>query len=107
MKLVTFEPRDPQAVARPGEPARLVSRCGVLAERAGEPDVTAPILDLPVALAYLESRAGRPADPASDRKQGVSAVKRRGRVGSGTICSRTRFVSETSAVGMSQRPSVV
>lgn len=65
MKLVTFEPRDPQAVARPGEPARPVARCGVLAERAGEPDATAPILDLPVALAYLESSAGRPADPAS------------------------------------------
>ena len=63
MKLVTFEPRDPSA--RPGEPARPASRCGVVAERPGELAATAPILDLPVALAHLESRAGRPADPAS------------------------------------------
>ena len=45
--------------------------------------------------------------PASERKQGVSAVNRIGSALSSKICSRTLLVSDTSAVGMSQRPSVV
>jgi fumarylacetoacetate (FAA) hydrolase len=57
MKLVTFESLSEQ----PGR-----ARCGVLVgERVAKGHATAPILDLPVAFAFLESRAGRPADPAS------------------------------------------
>ncbi|GJE43538.1 hypothetical protein AEGHOMDF_2717 [Methylobacterium soli] len=47
-------------------------------------------------------RVSRPAAPASARKQGVSAVKRRGNSSSARIASRTRLVSGTSAVGISQ-----
>jgi hypothetical protein len=49
-------------------------------------------------------RVSRPAAPASARKHGVSAVSRIGNSFSSTMDSRTRFVSGTSAVGMSQRP---
>ncbi len=52
-------------------------------------------------------RVSRPEAPASDRKQWVSAVSRRGSSSVGVIWSRTRLVSETSAVGISQRPSSV
>ena len=52
-------------------------------------------------------RVSRPDAPASERKQGVSAVKRSGNSSSAVICSRTKLVSETSAVEISQRPSVV
>ncbi len=48
-------------------------------------------------------RVSRPAAPASARKQGVEAVKRSGSAASSRISSRTRLVSETSAVGMSHR----
>ena len=47
-------------------------------------------------------RVSRPAAPASERKHGVSAVKRSGSSLSSRICSRTRLVSDTSAVGISQ-----
>ena len=63
MKLVTFEPLSPLSQSAPaGRPG---PRCGVVALRGEEPHYSAPILDLPVALAYLDSRAGRPADPVS------------------------------------------
>ncbi len=52
-------------------------------------------------------RVSRPADPASERKQSVSATMRSGRPASGTISPATMLVSGTSAVGISQRPSVV
>ena len=52
-------------------------------------------------------RVSLPEAPASERKDGVSAVSLSGRSSSGVICSRTRLVSETSAVEISQRPSVV
>ena len=52
-------------------------------------------------------RVSLPDAPASERKQGVSAVSRSGSSSSAVICSRTRLVSDTSAVGISQRPSVV
>ena len=45
-------------------------------------------------------RVSRPAEPASARKHGVSAVKRSGSSSSERICSRTRLVSGTSAVGI-------
>ncbi len=48
-------------------------------------------------------RVSWPAEPASERKHGVSAVKRSGSSSSSRICSRTRLVSGTSAVGMSQK----
>ncbi|MNT46064.1 hypothetical protein D3C72_1826850 [compost metagenome] len=50
----------------------------------------------------IRPRVSRPADPASARKQGVSAVRRMGSATSSSdrICSRTRLVRETSAVGM-------
>ena len=48
-------------------------------------------------------RVSRPAEPASERKHGVSAVKRSGSLSCAVISSRTRLVSGTSAVGMSQR----
>ena len=50
-------------------------------------------------------RVSRPAAPASARKQGVSAVRRSGSSSSSVIASRTRLVSETSAVGISQHPA--
>ncbi len=52
-------------------------------------------------------RVSRPADPASERKQSVSAAMRIGSAASGTISPATMLVSGTSAVGISQRPSVV
>ena len=52
-------------------------------------------------------RVSRPADPASLRKHSDSAVTRIGRRSAGTISSMTRLLSGTSAVGISQRPSVV
>lgn len=63
MKLVTFVPVsssvEPPPAGRPGP------RCGAVAPRAEEPDHSAAILDLPTAFAYLDSRAGRAADPVS------------------------------------------
>jgi seryl-tRNA synthetase len=50
-------------------------------------------------------RVSRPEAPASARKHWVSAVRRRGSSSSGVICSRTRLVSDTSAVGIIQRIS--
>ena len=50
-------------------------------------------------------RVSLPAAPASARKHGVSAVTRRGSSSSAMMASRTRLVSETSAVGMSQKSS--
>ena len=50
-------------------------------------------------------RVSLPAAPASARKHGVSAVNRIGSSASSTIDSRTRLVSGTSAVGMSQKSS--
>ena len=47
-------------------------------------------------------RVSRPAEPASARKHGVRAVKRRGSSSSRRMLSRTRLVRGTSAVGMSQ-----
>ena len=47
-------------------------------------------------------RVSRPAAPASARKHGVSAVMRNGSSFSSRMDSRTRLVSGTSAVGMSQ-----
>ena len=52
-------------------------------------------------------RVSRPALPASERKQGVSAVTRCGRADSARISPAARLVSGASAVGTSQRPSVV
>ena len=52
-------------------------------------------------------RVSRPAEPASLRKHSDSAVTRSGSDFSATISSRTRLVSGTSAVGISQRLSVV
>ena len=52
-------------------------------------------------------RVSRPDAPASERKHGVSAVRRSGSSSSDTIRPATRLVSDTSAVGISQRPSVV
>ena len=49
-------------------------------------------------------RVSLPAAPASERKQGVKAVKRSGRSFSSTMVSFTRLVSGTSAVGTSQKP---
>ena len=49
-------------------------------------------------------RVSLPADPASERKQGVKAVKRSGSSFSSSTMSFTRLVSETSAVGISQKP---
>ena len=48
-------------------------------------------------------RVSLPAAPASARKHGVQAVRRSGSLASSTMDSRTRLVSGTSAVGMSQR----
>ena len=45
-------------------------------------------------------RVSRPALPASERKQGDSAVKRSGSAASAMMSSRTRLVSGTSAVGI-------
>ena len=47
-------------------------------------------------------RVSLPAAPASARKHGVPAVTRIGSFASSVISSRTRLVSGTSAVGMSQ-----
>ncbi len=47
-------------------------------------------------------RVSRPAAPASARKDGVQAVTRSGSSFSSRIDSRTRLVSGTSAVGISQ-----
>ena len=52
-------------------------------------------------------RVSRPALPASERKQGVSAVTRIGKASGARISPAARLVSGTSAVGISQRPSVV
>ena len=52
-------------------------------------------------------RVSRPAAPASARKQSVSAVRRIGSCFSATMSPATVLVSGTSAVGISQRPSVV
>jgi fumarylacetoacetate (FAA) hydrolase len=59
MKLVTFEPLSAGAAQLPR------ARCGVVACQSDEQAATAPVLDLAVAFAFLESRAGRPADPVS------------------------------------------
>ncbi|MNL69234.1 hypothetical protein D3C87_1940620 [compost metagenome] len=50
-------------------------------------------------------RVSRPADPASERKQEVSAVKRKGSSSSARMDSRTRLVRGTSAVGISANRS--
>lgn len=63
MKLVTFEPVS--SLDRPAPALRTGPRCGVLAPRDKEPHHHAAILDLPTAFAYLDSRAGRAADPVS------------------------------------------
>ena len=47
-------------------------------------------------------RVSWPYEPASERKHGVCAVNRSGSVSVSTIVSRTKFVSETSAVGISR-----
>ena len=52
-------------------------------------------------------RVSRPAAPASARKHGVSAVSRIGNSFSSRMDSRTRFVSDTSAVGMRPRRSLL
>ena len=52
-------------------------------------------------------RVSLPAAPASERKQGVQAVKRSGSASSSRISPATRLVSGTSAVGISQWPLVV
>ena len=51
-------------------------------------------------------RVSLPAAPASARKHGVQAVSRIGSAASSTMDSRTRLVSGTSAVGMSQKSSL-
>ena len=55
----------------------------------------------------ISPRVSRPAEPASDRKHGVSAVSRIGSSAAVRICSRTLLVRLTSDVEISQRPSVV
>ena len=52
-------------------------------------------------------RVSRPEAPASERNDGVRAVRRIGSSSAPTIWPMTMLVSDTSAVGISQRPSVV
>jgi hypothetical protein len=52
-------------------------------------------------------RVSLPAAPASERKHGVSAVKRQGNAVSSMISSDARLVSGTSEVGISHRPCSV